>query len=66
MSDDEMPRGYSDIPERLVDLQRRHKALVIMKEAARMRINECKATFAEHVARIGGGMTRHDAAQADL
>jgi hypothetical protein len=57
MSDEELPRDYSDIPEGLVDLQRKIKALTIAKEDAKMRINECKATFAEHAARIGGGMT---------
>jgi hypothetical protein len=70
MSDEELPRDYSDIPEGLVDLQRKIKALIITKEDAKMRINECKATFAEHAARIGDGMTWsrliHEPAYAEL
>jgi hypothetical protein len=70
MSDYELPRDYSDVPADLVELQRTIKALTIAQEDAKMRINECKATFAEHAARIGGGMTWtrliHEAEYAEL
>jgi hypothetical protein len=47
---DEPSDDYSDVPEYMLNLQRKQNRYNTMKYSVKMRVNECKAALAEHAA----------------